>query len=97
MNDQHPRDSLVTQVDLRQAREDYDAFVARALEHHERTGEWLPDPLLDEIDEARRRIKARHGDDYRNVLDWYVHFGKQHAAQNGNGVKPASPRMEEGL
>lgn len=70
--------------------EDHDAFVARAREYHARTGEWPPDPLLDEVAEMRRRVLARHGNDYQKVLEWYVELGKQRAAQNGtstNGAK----------
>lgn len=71
-------------------------FIERAREQHARTGEWPPDPLLDEVAEMRRRVLAEHGNDYQKMLDWYVHRGKQHAAQNGNGAKAASRRMEEG-
>ncbi|HEX6371247.1 MAG TPA: hypothetical protein VF006_20180 [Longimicrobium sp.] len=63
--------------------EDHDAFVERAREHYARTGEWPPDPLLDEVAEMRRRVLARHGNDYQKVLEWYVELGKQRAAQNG--------------
>jgi hypothetical protein len=69
--------------DLRKVREEYDAFVAQALEHHARTGEWPPDPLLDEVADMRRQILAEHDNDYRKVLDWYVELGRQRA--NGSG------------
>jgi hypothetical protein len=69
--------------------EDHDAFVERAREHHARTGEWPPDPLLDEVAEMRRRVLAEHGNDYQKVLDWYVELGKQHTAQNGNSANGA--------
>ncbi|HEY0017378.1 MAG TPA: hypothetical protein VGC13_13795 [Longimicrobium sp.] len=70
--------------DLRRARENYDAFVARAREHHARTGEWPPDPLLDEIDEIRREIMAEHDNDWRKVLRWHVEQDKLFAEQNPN-------------
>lgn len=41
------------------------------------------DPILEEVDEMRRRIMTEHGNDYQKVLDWYVELGKQHADQNG--------------
>jgi hypothetical protein len=84
------RPDPLDEFDLRKARESYDAFVEHALQHHARTGEWLPDPLLDEVAEMRRRVLARHGNDYQKVLEWYVELGKQRAAQNGaaeNGAK----------
>lgn len=37
---------------------------------------WPVDPLLDEVDEARRRIMARHGNDWRKVLEAYVELDK---------------------
>jgi hypothetical protein len=70
--------------DLRKARENYNAFVARAREHHARTGEWPPDPLLDEIDEIRREIMAEHGNDWRKVLRWHVEQDKLYAQQHPN-------------
>ncbi|HLM69437.1 MAG TPA: hypothetical protein VK358_17990 [Longimicrobium sp.] len=35
------------------------------------------DPILEEVDEMRRRIMAKHGNDWRKVLDHYVEVGKQ--------------------
>ena len=64
-------------------------YIERARRHHEETGEWLPDPLLDEVAEMRRRIMARHDNDYRKVLRWYVELGRQHARNGGQ------PRVEE--
>jgi hypothetical protein len=61
----------------------------RAREHHARTGEWPPDPLLDEVAEMRRRVLAEHGNDYQKVLEWYVELGKQRAAQNGSSANGA--------
>jgi hypothetical protein len=57
--------------DLRKAREEYDAYVQQAREHHARTGEWPPDPLLDEVAEMRRKIMAEHDNDWRKVLQWH--------------------------
>jgi hypothetical protein len=50
-------------------------FIDRAREHHALTGEWPPDPLLDEIDEMRRRVQAEHGDDPWKLLKWYNQAG----------------------
>ncbi|WP_420127697.1 hypothetical protein [Longimicrobium sp.] len=50
-------------------------FIDRAREQHARTGEWPPDPLLDEIDEMRRRVQAEHGDDPWKLLKWYNQAG----------------------
>jgi hypothetical protein len=35
------------------------------------------DPILEEVDEVRRRIMAEHGNDWRKVLDHYVEVGRQ--------------------
>jgi hypothetical protein len=78
------------EFDLRKARERYDAFVKRALDHHARTGEWLPDPLLDEVAEMRRNVVAEYGGDYRKLWESYIELDRQRAAQNGvaeNGAK----------
>ncbi|HEX2080681.1 MAG TPA: hypothetical protein VHG08_23455 [Longimicrobium sp.] len=36
------------------------------------------DPLLEEVDEMRRRIMAEHDNDYRKVLRWYAELGREH-------------------
>jgi hypothetical protein len=59
-------------------------FIERAREHHARTGEWPPDPLLDEVEEMRRRVEAEHGNDPRKVLEWYIQAGKRHITSNGS-------------
>jgi hypothetical protein len=51
------------------AGESHDEFVQRALEHHARTGEWPPDPLLDEVAEMRRRVAAEDGYGLRKYLE----------------------------
>jgi hypothetical protein len=66
--------------DFRTVRE----FIEAAREHHARTGEWPPDPLLDELNEMRRRVEAEHGPDPRKVLEWYIQAGKRQAALNGS-------------
>jgi hypothetical protein len=71
-------------------------FIEAALEHHARTGEWPPDPLLDELNEMRRRVEAEHGNDPRKVLEWYIQAGKRQAALNGGAPKPGpanTPRV----
>jgi hypothetical protein len=37
------------------------------------------DPILEEVDEMRRRIMAEHGNDWRKVLDHYVEVGRQNS------------------
>ncbi len=37
------------------------------------------DPLLDEVDEARLRILAKHDNDYRKVWESYLEYQKQFA------------------
>jgi|GEM_PF-2684140 len=59
-------------------------FIERAREHHARTGEWPPDPLLDEIDEIRREIMAEHGNDWRKVLQWHAEQDRLFVQQNPN-------------
>lgn len=76
-------DSNLDALDLQTAHENYDDYVRRALEHHARTGEWPPDPLLDEVHEMRRRVEAEHGNDPRKVLEWYIEAGNRMVAQNG--------------
>jgi hypothetical protein len=71
------------------AGESHDAFVQRAIAFEAKYGIWPPDPLLDEVAEMRRRVLAEHGNDYQNMLEWYVELGKQRVAHNGgsaNGV-----------
>lgn len=87
-----PRDEF----DLRKARERYDDFVQRALEHHARTGEWPPDPLLDEVAEMRRNVLAEYGGDYRKLWASYVELDRQAAEQeaalptSGKQKRPAA-------
>ena len=90
MNNNESQTDPLVDFEPWKAGEDHDAFVERAREYHARTGEWPPDPLLDEVAEMRRRVLAEHGNDYQKVLEWYVELGKQRAAQNGasaNGAK----------
>jgi hypothetical protein len=70
------------------AGESHDEFVQRALEHHARTGEWPPDPLLDEVAEMRRNVLAEHGNDYRKLWAWYVEQDQQ-AAEREAAVSTA--------
>jgi hypothetical protein len=58
-------------------------FIERAREHHARTGEWPPDPLLDEIHEMRRRVQAEHGNDPWKLLAYYNQAGSRLLEQNG--------------
>ena len=60
-------------------------YIEAARQHHARTGEWPPDPLLDEVAEMRRQILAEHDNDYGKVLDWYVELGKQRTKERTAG------------
>jgi hypothetical protein len=71
--------------------ESHDSFVERARAHHARTGDWPPDPLLDEVAEMRRRVMAEHGNDYRKVLQWYVDMDEQAAAQEAEPESVPDP------
>ena len=71
---------------LRSVRE----FIERAQAHHARTGEWPPDPLLDEVEEMRRRVEAQHGNDPQKVLEWYVQAAKRHVTPNGGASRDES-------
>jgi hypothetical protein len=84
MNEASQPDCTPEEFNLGEAREEYDAYVQRAREHHARTGEWPPDPLLDEVDEMRRQIMAEHGNDWRKVLRWHVEQDKLFREQNPN-------------
>jgi hypothetical protein len=66
--------------DFRTVRE----YIEAARQYHARTGEWPPDPLLDEVDEMRRRIMAEHGNDWRKVVRWHVEQDKLFREQNPN-------------
>jgi hypothetical protein len=65
-------------------------FIERAREHHARTGEWPPDPLLDEIDEMRRRVQAEHGNDPWKLLAYYNQAGSRLLGEHGD-ASPAAP------
>lgn len=41
--------------------------------------QWPPDPLLDEVDQARLRILAEHGNDRRKVWESYMAEQEQYA------------------
>ena len=71
-----------------QAGESHDAFVQRALEHHARTGEWPPDPLLDEVAEMRRSVLAESGGDYCTLWASYIELDRQ-AAEKEAGSRLA--------
>ena len=40
---------------------------------------WPPDPLLDEVDEARRRLLAEFDNDPRKVMEYYIQQQEQYA------------------
>jgi hypothetical protein len=70
-------------------------FIEGAREHHARTGEWPPDPLLDEIDEMRRRVQAERGDDPWKLLKWYNQAGERQIAHNGGASTAAIAEPSE--
>lgn len=67
---------------------EYRAYVERARQYHALHGVWPPDPLLDEVDEMRRRIMAEHGQDWRKVLQWHLERDERYAQQNEVAPKP---------
>jgi Mg/Co/Ni transporter MgtE len=52
---------------------------------------WSADPLLDEVDEARRRILAECDNDPRKALESYLEYQKQFADRLVDYSEPASP------
>ena len=62
---------------LAELRREYDEYVERARQYHAEHGVWPPDPLLDEVEEARREIMAEHGNDWRKFLEYYVELDRQ--------------------
>lgn len=83
-----PRPAL--SEELRRTLKSVDDFIERAREHHARTGEWPPDPLLDEIDEMRRRVQAEHGNDPRRLLEWFNQAGHRQTGDD-DGASIAAP------
>jgi hypothetical protein len=63
------------------AGESHDEFVERARQHHARTGEWPPDPLLDEVAEMRRNVLAEYGGDYQKLWQSYIDLDREAAEQ----------------
>jgi ribosomal 50S subunit-associated protein YjgA (DUF615 family) len=43
------------------------------------------DPLLEEVDEMRRRIMARHDNDWRKVLAYYLEADRQRRELEAHG------------
>jgi hypothetical protein len=97
MNNNGAKPGLLVDFEPWREGEDHDAFVERAREHYARTGEWPPDPLLDEVAEMRRRVLAEHGNYYQKVLDWYAELGKNRAAHNGNSPSGAKQNGAGGV
>jgi hypothetical protein len=70
--------------DVRRSMKAVRESIEQAREHHARTGEWPPDPLLDEVAEMRRKIMAEHGNDWRKVLRWHVEQDRLYAQRHPN-------------
>lgn len=75
-------------VPLDSAIKKIDDFIEAARQHHARTGEWPPDPLLEEVAEMRRRVQAERDKNDGKGPDWYAELGKPRANGNGSGSKP---------
>lgn len=87
-----PTDRLRDDDDVRTARE----YIEAARAHHARTGEWPPDPLLEEVAEMRRQILAEHDNDWRKVMRWHIEQDKLFREQNPDArflekPQPATP------
>lgn len=54
------------------------------------------DPLLEEVDEMRRRIMAEHGNDYRKVLEWYVRMDEEAVERAGDTPEPGKQDRSAG-
>lgn len=69
--------------------------IAAARKHHAETGEWPPEPLLDELTEIRNQIMAEHDYDLEKVGRWYLGLDKKSPAPKSNGARPAGqqPRL----
>lgn len=72
-------------------------YIEAATQYHARTGEWPPDPLLDEVAEMRRKVMAEHGNDWRKLLRWYVEQDKLHAEQNPGAELADRPDASAGV
>lgn len=81
MNNNESQSDPLDEFEPWKAGESHDEFVKRALDHHARTGEWPPDPLLDEVAEMRRNVLAEYGGDYRKLWASYVEHDRQAAEQ----------------
>jgi hypothetical protein len=81
MNNDESQPAALDDFEPWKAGESHDEFVQRALDHHARTGEWPPDPLLDEVAEMRRNVLAEYGGDYRKLWASYVELDRQAAEQ----------------
>lgn len=46
------------------------------------------DPLLEEVDEMRRKIMAEHGNDWRKVLAWYLELDEQRREREAGAHPP---------
>jgi uncharacterized protein (DUF885 family) len=68
-----------------------DAHVERARQHHAQHGVWPPDALLDEVADARRRIRAEHGNDWRKVLARHVEQDEQLRQRESAAPTPDQP------
>jgi hypothetical protein len=66
----------------------YREYVERARQYHARHGVWPPDPILDEVDDMRRRIMAEHGNDWRKVLQWHVDRDRLHGQADDDVTEP---------
>jgi hypothetical protein len=97
MNEASRPDPSADSFNLREAREEYDAYVQRAREHHARTGEWPPDPLLDEVADMRRQIMAEHDNDWRKVLRWHIEQDKLFREQNPDARYLEKPDVSAGV
>jgi hypothetical protein len=83
-------------MDLGALGDDYRAFVERATRYHEEHGVWPSDPLLDEVQAARRKIMAEHGNDWQKVVEYYIEEGKKHPDRIFHAPRPVGDEPSAG-
>jgi hypothetical protein len=72
-------------------------YIEAARQYHAETGEWPPDPLLDEVADMRRQIMAEHDNDWRKVLRWHIEQDKLFREQNPDARYLEKPEVSAGV
>lgn len=94
MNNNEPKPAELDDFEPWQVGESHDAFVQRANEFEAKHSVWPPDPLLDEVAEMRRDVRAEYGGDYHKLWTSYVELDRRVAEQEAEqlaAVKQTRP------